>query len=78
MTVCAYCEQEMTHGVGCTYLKFDGEPPRLPNLTEAKCHDCYCPHGTLHHPGCDQERCAVCGGQAISCGCGDPKAEGRG
>jgi hypothetical protein len=67
--ICSYCEQEMAHGVGCTYHQFDGEPPRLPNLTEAKCHDCHCPQGTFHHPGCDAERCAVCGGQAISCDC---------
>jgi hypothetical protein len=54
MTVCTYCNQEMTHGVGCTVGQFVGEPARLPNSDEAKCHDCHCPPGTLHHPGCDQ------------------------
>lgn len=33
------------------------------------CHDCGCPDGTLHHPGCDNERCPRCGGQAIGCSC---------
>ena len=35
------------------------------------CHDCGCPVGKLHHPGCDKEMCPNCHGQAISCGCYD-------
>lgn len=64
MAKCRYCHQEMKDGVGCT-----AGLGRLPNDDDEPCHDCACPPGTLHHPGCDAERCPDCGGQAISCGC---------
>jgi hypothetical protein len=41
-----------------------GEP-----LTVAHCHDCGCPQGGYHHPGCDMEECANCRRQLISCNC---------
>jgi hypothetical protein len=34
-----------------------------------KCGGCTAKVGEPHEPGCDLEDCAVCGGQAISCGC---------
>ena len=31
------------------------------------CHDCSAIKGQYHVPGCDVERCPLCGGQAIGC-----------
>lgn len=62
---CDFCGQNMARHVGCTYLS----AIRIPATED--CHDCGCPAGMLHHPGCDEERCPDCGGQAISCGCHD-------
>jgi hypothetical protein len=32
-----------------------------------RCHDCRAKVGHYHHPGCDVERCPVCGQQALCC-----------
>lgn len=34
-----------------------------------RCGDCCAEVGALHVPGCDIERCALCGGQVIACSC---------
>jgi hypothetical protein len=33
------------------------------------CHDCRVIKGEFHVPGCDVERCPLCGGQVITCDC---------
>lgn len=42
---------------------YEGQP-------DAKCGDCGVEYGMQHLPGCDVERCPICGRQLISCDCG--------
>jgi len=78
MAVCSYCNQEMKNKVSCiedeiTIGKKDYKQiPVSEDLShEGYCHDCGAPVGGFHHPGCDAERCPICQGQIISCGCGE-------
>ncbi len=66
-----------------TYLIGGEEHPRVRygdeaddwNADEEPCHDCLAVKGQYHVPGCDVEECPVCGGQAITCGCGEEEEE---
>ena len=75
---CDYCNLEMRPGTGCTFthVDFNGKDVARIRMDEIdsdgearNCHDCNAGPGQLHHPGCDWERCPVCGGQIISCSC---------
>ena len=41
----------------------------MSDTTLRDCPDCAVKPGELHQPGCDCERCALCGEQVISCDC---------
>lgn len=80
MAICRYCNREMSTAPSCCvefYVVGDRSTRRVPFGSERprwrmdRCGDCGVALGGFHHPGCDIERCPVCGKQGISCGCTD-------
>ena len=77
MAICQYCHREMTKAVGCKCIPFRYERKTYKPIKFGfdgmgspgdRCGDCGALYGHYHHPGCDLERCPICGGQVISCG----------
>ena len=89
MSVCKWCNQEMTTKCSCTgntevefpdgtalkNIPYGSEKENWGSQDGRNCHDCGCIPGGNHHPGCDVECCPKCGGQLISCGCLDREGE---
>lgn len=78
MAVCRYCDREMTTATSCAVeaMHLDGRRVAMvPNGTEPgwpsgqRCHDCGVQPGGFHHLGCDMQRCPLCRGQMMLCGC---------
>lgn len=83
MSKCDVCGREMLRAKGCSastirvHLKNGtardykrqrvGEEGWI-NHGE-RCGDCGAEYGYYHHPGCDIERCPICGEQALGCDC---------
>ena len=79
MAKCDAGGKEMLTAKGCSfrYVKtFDGKYYERYKVGEdgwceegEHCGDCGAVYGYYHHPGCDNERCPICGGQIITCDC---------
>lgn len=78
MALCSYCMQDMTTAPSCCFeaLHRNGVhialAPHRPSNGRSRgkaCDDCGVSPCGWHHLGCDLQRCPMCRGQLLSCGC---------
>jgi len=88
MANCFWCNNDMNTGISCTadalhtkgrrveLAPYGGEPGV--RRRKSRCGGCGVTPGGFHHPGCDLQRCPVCRGQLLSCGCSFDEHGGHG
>jgi hypothetical protein len=77
--ICRHCKQDMLVADGCSFNKLQIKSGRKKTLVDRctemrchedeQCHDCGAKVGHVHHFGCDNETCPLCGDQLAFCKC---------